>query len=155
MDGSVSHSGSADTKKTNTRVQLCLKTTTSKNIAVNCEHPVPRVGLIQNTCHYTRVRRQTIQLIMSCNVFIIPSLPFPSLAKLSNLTSQPYFRFRDVRNLKIDHSHRDYTQVEYLSNVLSSVLPYGRYQQKILLSVYRPYEMTAWYHHHVCLSVSQ
>jgi hypothetical protein len=30
-------------------------------VALMCEHPVLRVGLIR---HYTRVRRQTIQLIM-------------------------------------------------------------------------------------------
>jgi hypothetical protein len=37
-------------------------------------------------------------------VFIISSLPFPSLNKLSTLTSQPYFRFRAAQNLKIDHA---------------------------------------------------
>ena len=91
---------------------------------------MPRVGVLQNTCHYTRVRRQTIQLIMSCNAFIISSLPFPSLTKLSNLTSEPYFRFREVQNLKIDHTSTGYSQVEYLSSVLSSVLPCGRRQKR-------------------------
>ena len=125
-----------------TRFLLCLIKYASKNVCnsaeVKCEHPVPRVGVVQNTCHYTRVRRQTIQLIMSCNAFIISSLPFPSLAKLSNLTSEPYFRFREVQNLKIDHSNTGYLQVKYLSSVLSSVLPCGGHQQKILLQVHRP-----------------
>jgi hypothetical protein len=87
-----------------------------------CEHTILTVGLIRNTRHYSKVRRQTIQLIMSCNVFIISSLPFPCLAKLSNLTSQPYFRFRAAQNLKIDQSYIEFSQVEHLSNEPSSAL---------------------------------
>lgn len=106
----------------NGRVEIADSTNTEMPnfVALMCEHPVRRVGLIRNTRHYTRVRRQTIQLIMWCNVFIISSLPFPSLDKLSNLTSQPYFRFRATQNLKIDHSYC--SQVENLFNVLSSEL---------------------------------
>jgi len=105
---------------------------------------------MRNTRHYTRVRRQTIRLIMSCNVFIISSLPFPSLAKLSNLTSQPYFRFRAVRNLKIDDSFRDSSQVKHLSNVPCSGLLFIDTRKSGALACF-PWEKTSLCYNHARL----
>jgi hypothetical protein len=115
-------------------------------VALMCEHPVLRVGLIRNTRHYMRVRRQTIQLIMWCNVFIISFLPFPSLDKLSNLTSQPYFRFREAQNLKIDHSYC--LQVKRLSNVLSSrplFIDDATYSDVFSLLLFKNYSFSSFY----------
>lgn len=56
MTGSGCNGGVETSDSTNTQMR--------NFVVLICEHPVRRIGLVQNTRHFTRVRRQTIQLIM-------------------------------------------------------------------------------------------